>query len=401
MPQFSGLFCSGKRRVFMADGANSIGRRMRVLALGVNWFAEGSGGLDRVFQDLARSLPAQGIDLRGLVLGPEDAAYRSSGAVRAFGRQGAPFAERAWRARQAVSAALQSEAPDLVAVHFALFAAPALDLLGRRKLVVHFHGPWADEAAEDGAGAAGRALRRMVEAAIYRRATRVIALSRSFACIARDRYGVSPGRLRVVPGSVDLERFAPRLSRPAARVALGWPEGGTLLLAVRRLERRMGLDALIAAMPAIIAARPDAHLMIAGCGADAARLHALAAATLHGARIRFLGFLPDALLPLAYRAADLNIVPSRALEGFGLTAAEAIAAGTASVVTPVGGLPEVVEGLWRDLVMPAGDIGGGVLRALGGALPGEAACLAFARRRFCPVAAASGVAGVYREAVGG
>jgi glycosyltransferase involved in cell wall biosynthesis len=372
---------------------------MRVLSIGVNWFAEGSGGLDRVFKDLARDLPAQGIDLRGLVLGPQDAGALSGGAVSAFGRPGARLPERLLRARQKVASAVHRDPPDLIAAHFALFAAPALDLLGRQALVVHFHGPWADEAAEEGTGRIGQTLRRGLEAAIYRRAKRVITLSHAFAGLAVDRYGVARERLRVVPGSVDLDRFAPLLSRREARAALGWPEDGTILLSVRRLVRRMGLDRLIAAMPSILAARPDAILMIAGRGAEAEKLRALARETGYADRIRFLGFLPDEKLPLAYRAANLNIVPSQALEGFGLTAAEAIAAGTPSLVAPVGGLPEVVAELAAELVMPAADVAGGVVRALSGTLPDEAACLAFARQRFCPRRAAARVADVYREAL--
>ena len=58
-----------------------------------------------------------------------------------------------------------------------------------------------------------------------------------------------------------------------------------------------------------------------------------------------LGFVPDEQLPLAYRAADFSIVPSVALEGFGLIVAESLAAGTPVLVTAVGGLPETLEGL--------------------------------------------------------
>jgi glycosyltransferase involved in cell wall biosynthesis len=173
-----------------------------------------------------------------------------------------------------------------------------------------------------------------------------------------------------------------------------------VLLAVRRLVRRMGLDRLIAAMPAVCAAAPDVTLMIAGQGAEEARLKALAAAGGVAHRIRFLGFLPEAQLPLAYRAADLNVVPSRALEGFGLTAAEALAAGTPSLVAPIGGLPEVVAPLSPDLVFASAephDIAAGVIAALRRA-PSEAACLDYAARNFSPARMAEDTGLIYREA---
>jgi glycosyltransferase involved in cell wall biosynthesis len=384
----------------MPDGISGGRQPVRVLALGVNWFSEGSGGLDRVFHDLATAFPQAGIDMHGLVLGPPDAAASTGGRITAFGR-GGPLPMRLLQARRAISAALAAHDPDVVAIHFALFGLPALDVLHGRRVTVHFHGPWADEAAEEGAGWIGVKIRRAVEGAVYRRANRVIALSQAFAATLKNTYAVDPGRIVVVPGSVDIERFAPRMSREAARAALGWPAQARIILAVRRLVRRMGLDRLIEAMPSICAAVPDAMLMIAGRGAEAARLKALAHECGVADRIRFLGFLPEDDLPLAYRAAEINVVPSRALEGFGLTAAESLAAGTPSIVTPIGGLPEVVLPLSEKLVFHSAerpDIEAGLIAALSHALPDAAACIDYAERHFAPARAACDVGQVYREA---
>jgi glycosyltransferase involved in cell wall biosynthesis len=384
----------------MPDGLGSVSPPVRVLSIGVNWFAVGSGGLDRVFHDLTTSLPQAGMDITGLVLGPPDAAQRSGGVVQAFGRGGA-LPKRLWCARTAIGTHLSTRETDLVAVHFALFALPALDLLHRQPMVMHFHGPWADEAAAEGAGALGQILRRRMERAVYRRADRVITLSHAFAGYVSRVYGVDPRRVRVVPGSVDIARLAPTLSRQAARQRLGWPENARVLLAVRRLVRRMGLDRLIEAMPAVIAAIPDTRLMIAGRGAEHIRLQKLAQDRGVADKIRFLGFLADDDLPVAYRAADINVVPSLALEGFGLTAAEALAAGTPSMVTPIGGLPEVVGGLAQDLIFrssSASDIADGLIAALRHGVPDETACLKHAELHFSPRRAANDVAQLYREA---
>jgi glycosyltransferase involved in cell wall biosynthesis len=387
----------------MADGSMPAGARtLRVLALGVNWFDAGSGGLDRVFRDLALGLPDADVSLRGLVLGPPDVAALTGGRVRAFGRGGG-LPARLLAARQAVSAALREQPSDVVAAHFALFAAPALDVLGRQPLVMHFHGPWADEAAEEGVGRFGCALRRRLERTVYHRAARVITLSHAFAGLVQARYGVPANRISVIPGSVDLSRFAPAMPKDTARAVLGWPTGRPLLLAVRRLVRRMGLDRLIEAMPLVRAAVPGAQLMIAGQGAEEAALKTLAQTRGVADQVCFLGFLPEASLPLAYRAADINVVPSRALEGFGLTAAEALAAGTPSVVAPIGGLPEVVAALSPNLVFrsatPA-DMAAGLIAALQGGAPGEAACVQFARERFSASRVIADTARLYREAAG-
>ena len=67
--------------------------------------------------------------------------------------------------------------------------------------------------------------------------------------------------------------------------------------------------------------------------------------------VKFLGFVPDEQLPVAYQAADMTIVPSQALEGFGLIVLESLASGTPVTCTPVGGMPEILQGFSPDLIM--------------------------------------------------
>jgi glycosyltransferase involved in cell wall biosynthesis len=378
------------------------GRALSVLTLGMHWFRAGSGGLDRVYADLMAALPGAGVAASGLVLGPPDVAELTGGRVRAFSRPGASLPERLWRVRSLTGGLAASGRFDLVAAHFALFALPALDRLRRLPLVMHFHGPWAEEAAQEGAGGLSVAAKRALERVVYRRADRVIVLSDAFGAILRDRYGVPAARIRKVPGSVDLDRFDIPQDRARAREELGWPGDRRVLLSVRRLARRMGLDQLIAAMPRVARAEPDALLLIAGRGQQEAALRAQVAALGLESHVRFLGFLPDGDLPLAYRAAEINVVPTLALEGFGLTTVEALAAGTPSMVTPVGGLPEVVGDLSPGLIFRSGapaDIATGLIAALRGApaLPDAAACRAYARARYGAARAAAAVADVYRE----
>jgi glycosyltransferase involved in cell wall biosynthesis len=381
--------------------SQTLGRPLRALSLGLDWFQPGSGGLERIYADLMAALPGAGVTASGLVLGPPDVAERTGGQVAAFGRPGAYLPEQLWRARAEAGRLAASGRFDLVAAHFALYALPALGRLHGLPMVVHFHGPWAEESAQEGAGAASVAVRRALERTVYWRAARVIVLSRAFAAIVRDRYRVPEARIRQVPGSVDLDRFELPLSRAQARLRLGWPRDRRILLSVRRLARRMGLDRLVAAMPAVVRAVPEALLLIAGHGQQAAALQAQVAALGLGAHVRLLGFLPDADLPLAYRAAELAVLPTLALEGFGLAAAEALAAGTPALVTPVGGLPEVVGDLSPGLIFrsstPA-DLAAGLVAALRGAwLPDAAACRAFALAHFDAARSAAAVAAVYRE----
>lgn len=379
-------------------------RAVRALELGMNWFDNSSGGLDRVYCDTMGMLKDVGIDATGLVIGPDDVGVRTAGLVQSFGRKGAPSYEQLWRARCRIGELVRTGSFDLVSSHFAMFTLPALDQFHALPLVAHFHGPWAGEAKAEGQAGIKVMLKRSAERAVYRQADRVIVRSKAFGVIARDEYRVPEERIRHVPGGVDLARFNLSVARAEACERLGWPRDRRILLSVRRLARRMGLDSLIGAMPAIVKAEPSVLLMIAGRGHLINTLRAQVDELGLANYVQFLGFVPDDHLALAYRAAEINVIPTIALEGFGLTAIEAMASGTPSMVTPVGALPEVARTLSPDLVFrssESNDIADGLIAALTGAivLPNEQACACCARAHYSVAAATAAVADIYRELV--
>jgi glycosyltransferase involved in cell wall biosynthesis len=389
----------------MADGSRPPQVSLRVLQTGLNWFGSGSGGLDRVFSDLALSLPAQGVQVRGLVVSPENAGSLTDGQVQAYAPAASGFGRRMLAARARIAQAARARTFDVIAPHFALHVATALDHLRDAPMVVHFHGPWALESRAEGAGRATSTLKYRLERMVYRRADRLIVLSQAFGTLLVQEYGVPSERVRIVPGAVDLDRFATGLGRQQARARLGWPTDRPILLSVRRLAARMGLERLIEAMPAIVRRVPDVLLVLAGKGRLEPALRQRVAELQLEAHVRFAGFVPESDLAVTYTAADLHVVPSLSLEGFGLSAAEALAAGTPSLVTPVGGLPDVVSGLSADLVLPS-TAQDAIEHGVAGALlnlariPGPAACRAHAEAHFQVSRAAAQVAAIYREAAG-
>jgi glycosyltransferase involved in cell wall biosynthesis len=377
---------------------------MHTLQVGMGWFPEQAGGLNRVFHNLVRALPEAGVGVQGLVAGSPDVAAQTGGRVVAFAPIAAPIPVRWREARRRALALMAAQPPDLVASHFTLYTAPLGHRLGDRPLVMHFHGPWAAESAVAGQGRVGTRLKHLVEQRVYRRAVRFVVLSEAFRDVLVQSYGVAAERIRVVPGGVEVERFALDGTRAEARERLGWPTDRPVVLAVRRLQRRMGLEALVEALPAVRARVPEVLLLIAGSGPLADELKARIAALGLQDHARLLGYLPDADLPLAYRAADLSVVPTVALEGFGLITVESLAAGTPVLVTPVGGLPEVVRGLSERLVLPGTDaaaLAEGVAGALTGVLPlpDAAACRAYAEAHFSWATVARRVRAVYEEAL--
>jgi glycosyltransferase involved in cell wall biosynthesis len=270
-----------------------------------------------------------------------------------IGSTGQAGYRRLWNLRQTVLPELKSEPdrPSVVASHFALYAAALLPQLSRMPHVVHFHGPWAIESAVEGRGPANVFMKKMVERAVYSSAKAFIALSQSFKDLLTSEYRVDPSLVHIIPGAVDIRRFCPG-DQSAARERLGWPKDTRILFCLRRLVRRMGLKNLLDAFCQIAESHSDVMLVIGGTGPLRGELESQINARGLADRIRLIGFVPNEDLVSAYRAADLSIFPSQALEGFGSAAVESMACGTPILVTPVGGLPELVSGLGSQLVLP-------------------------------------------------
>jgi glycosyltransferase involved in cell wall biosynthesis len=378
---------------------------LQTLQLGMEWFGEKAGGLNRVYAQLIEELARSGVDLHGLVAGSAEVACASNGLVQAFAPSSAPLVTRMLALRAAATAWLRAHPDAVVVSHFALNALPALPQLGAHPLVVHFQGPWGEESRVEGAGWLSVRAKEMVERSVYRRAARAIVLSTAFRDLLVVRYGVPLDRIHVIPGGVDVDHFAIAESRAHCRSALGWPSDRPIVLCVRRLVRRVGVDTLVEAAAALRTRVPEALVLIAGRGPLERELEArIAALGLHD-HVRLLGFIPDELLPAAYRAADLTVVPTTALEGFGLTTVESLAAGTPCVVTPVGGLAEVVAPFAPQLVTDspsAADVAAVLARALRDEipLPSATTCETYARRGFAWPVVAARVRQVYEAARG-
>ena len=156
--------------------------------------------------------------------------------------------------------------------------------------------------------------------------------------------------MRIIPGGVDTKKFRPSENEDevnAIRKRLNIPGDHKLLLTVRRLEARMGLDNLITAVAEIAHRSPELKfkLLIAGKGSLNKKLQSQATLSGLDDRVCFLGFVPDDVLPLYYAAADIFIMPTAFIEGFGLATVEALSTGLPVLGTPVGGTIEILKAI--------------------------------------------------------
>ncbi|MEV5165768.1 glycosyltransferase family 4 protein [Streptomyces werraensis] len=218
--------------------------------------------------------------------------------------------------------------------------APALRRAGAERIVATTHG---HEAGWAQLPAARQLLRRIGES------TDTITYLGEYtrSRIARALTPQAAARMVQLPPGVDEKTFHPGSGGDEVRARLGLTDR-PVVVCVSRLVPRKGQDTLIRAMPAILAAEPDAVLLIVGGGPYEKDLRRLAADTGVAASVRFTGSVPWSELPAHYGAGDVFAMPCRTrrggldVEGLGIVYLEASATGLPVVAGDSGGAPDAV-----------------------------------------------------------
>lgn len=321
----------------------------RILCIGMGWFPNAPGGLNRYVYELTHHLSEQDQVQLAAVGVPSAPGQRYSQFINLSAADRPLFR----RLAETWLNSRQCQALDLNAVnlHFSLYSLPLLSNLPFQvPKTFTFHGPWALESLEEGDNTWGVKAKRWFEQFVYDRCDRFIVLSQAFGNILHQQYHISWDKIHVVPGGVDTNRFCINQSRQEARSHLNWPQDKVILFSPRRLVNRMGLDRLVSAIATLQNQVPEVWLAIAGKGplkeSLEQQVHSLGLAD----RVNLVGYLPDEQLPIAYQAADLTVIPSQALEGFGLIILESLASGTPVLTTPVGGMPEILKPFTPNLI---------------------------------------------------
>ena len=236
--------------------------------------------------------------------------------------------------------------PDIVHAHSPVLTGLAALRAARRAglpLVYEVRALWEDAAVDLGTSRAGGLRYRATRASetwVLRRADAVVTLCEGMRRELAAR-GVPDERLTVVPNAVDIAAFSAARSRDpglAGRLRL---DGKLVLGFIGSFYRYEGLDLLIEALPAILAVRTDAALLLVGGGPEAERLQALAARLGLSDVVRFVGRVPHDQVRAYYDLVDLLVYPRRRMR---LT----------DLVTPLKPLEAMAE---RRLVV-ASDVGG-------------------------------------------
>ncbi|HOO52485.1 MAG TPA: glycosyltransferase family 4 protein, partial [Alphaproteobacteria bacterium] len=191
--------------------------------------------------------------------------------------------------------------------------------------------------------------------AVVHRTDKIIVLSDFTKHKLISIHHVKEKRIHILPGAADTCRFIPADDKKTVRTRLNLSPDKIIFFTVRNLIPRMGLENLIHAIANLRKENKNIHLIIGGTGVLKSSLEKLSSSLGLKDMITFKGFIPDNDLPFYYQAADLFILPTLMLEGFGLVTVESMACGTPVLGTPVGATPEILNRVDQRLIAPGSD----------------------------------------------
>lgn len=323
---------------------------------------------------ILRAQTGLGLDVRGVtglrhsaaVEAVQPAVHDELAFYRTGGQAEGPPGLREWREIGALATRIQAIArewrPDVIHAHSpalcGLAAARAARKLGL-PLVYEIRAFWEDAAVGNGTGQEGSLryrLTRQLENRVLGQADAVVTICEGLRSDLVAR-GNQAERITVMPNGVDLDMFGdPPTPDQALRDALALGDGPVIGF-IGSFYPYEGLDDMIAAMPAIVAAYPDARLLLVGGGPAEAELRAQAEASSAASAIRFVGRVPHDQVERYYALTDVLCYPRKAMRLTELVTPlkplEAMAQGKLVAASSVGGHRElIVDGVTGTLFAP-------------------------------------------------
>ena len=180
-----------------------------------------------------------------------------------------------------------------------------------------------------------------------RRVTAIVAVCESIKQ-ALVQSGVDPRKIEVIYSGTDTTRFHPGVNGAAVRRELGFAADDFVITQIG-VRSWKGNDDMIYAMMAVVAAAPQARLLIVGAR-NPESLYEITRRRGLDNRVRVIGYRED--VPEILVASDCCVDASYAGLGLTGTLREALAVGTPVVATDIEGNPELVTDGVTGLLVP-------------------------------------------------
>ena len=188
---------------------------------------------------------------------------------------------------------------------------------------------------------------RALEKSVYQSAQSYLVLSDFMQQRLQGFFNIPEKRITVAAGGIDGFDL-PWEEHKKIRQSI-WGDQADLpsIVTLRNLVPRTGVDLLVQAAAIVHVDRPDVRWHVIGSGALFEPLKRLRDTLNMHNIIEFNGFLSEKKVQQYLWAADLFMLPTRSLEGFGLVTLEANVLGLPVIATPVGANLDVVS--WHPL----------------------------------------------------
>lgn len=259
----------------------------------------------------------------------------------------------------------QKEAYDIVHAHFWMSGLVALELKKQLRIpfVITFHALGRVRRLHQGDRDDFPAVRFEIEDQLVREADRIIAECPQDEADLVQLYNADPNRITMIPCGFDPRELFP-MSKPLARMMLGFAPDERVILQVGRMVPRKGVDTVIRGLGILKRNyRMNVRLLVVGGESDEpdptltpeiGRLQQIALEEGVTERVTFIGKRPREHLKYYYNAADV-FVTTPWYEPFGFTPVEAMACGTPVVGSNVGGIKFTVRDGETGFLVPARD----------------------------------------------
>jgi glycosyltransferase involved in cell wall biosynthesis len=252
---------------------------------------------------------------------------------------------------------------DVVHIHSPLQGAVAREILGEAPRYLYtIHSPavleqkvkWAHQGLPGRIKSLiGGGLLKSFEGPLLRRADRIHTLS-DYTRRTMEQYYPISAKTSVIPHWSD--GFKRNQTKTDARNELCWPKAGRIILTVRRIAPRMGLEIALSALAGLLKSHDDLSFVIVGSGPLETKLKALVETLGLSEKVRFLGRVDESVLRSCYEAADLFLLPTTDLECFGLILLEALSFGLPIIATDAGAIPEIMQPILPNFIVRAGNV---------------------------------------------
>ncbi len=206
-----------------------------------------------------------------------------------------------------------------------------------KPVVAHVHGSefgvWYDQECSE-------AMRAQIRET-FGRCAKVIILSEEWRAYFADNRICDPAKLLVLHNAVEI---------PAQPADVACNSG---VLFLGRMGERKSPDVILRAAKTVLESHPRARFRFGGDG-DVAKYQVLAAELGIASNCDFLGWTTGKQKEEAIRSSRIYCLPSKH-EGMPMSVLEAMSYGLATIATPVGGVPQVIQDGVNGYLMPIDD----------------------------------------------